>query len=386
MPKTHALLGPSKASRWMSCTPSARLEEEFPSGTSNDAADEGTLAHTISELLLKNHFKMMPKIIFEKEMKKAKADKFYNAEMLGHCQSYVSFIVEKMAEMENPSLFIEESLDLEEFIPEGRGTSDCYVVAERLLDVVDFKYGKGVLVEAERNKQMMIYGLGAYLKANLSYEIHTVRMTIFQPRLDNYSSFSMSVEELLDWAENELRPAAQKAFEGKGEYKPGDHCKFCKAKNTCKALADMNMELAKYAFENPDLLKIEDISEILEKGSNLVEWFNSVKAYALEQAKSGTKIPGFKLVNGKSNRQYVSEESVLRVLKSKKVDKDLYMSEPSLLSIGVLEKNLGKDKVQEYIGKLIVKPTGSPTLVPVWDKRPEIGSADSAKEAFKDVE
>ena len=146
------------------------------------------------------------------------------------------------------------------------------------------------------------------------------------------------------------------------------------------------MELAKYAFENPDLLKIEDISEILEKGSNLVEWFNSVKAYALEQAKSGTKIPGFKLVNGKSNRQYVSEESVLRVLKSKKVDKDLYMSEPSLLSIGVLEKNLGKDKVQEYIGKLIVKPTGSPTLVPVWDKRPEIGSADSAKEAFKDVE
>jgi len=369
----------------MHCPPSARLEEEFPN-TSSDAADEGTLAHTISELLLKNHLKLMPKVLFEKELKKAKADKFYNAEMLGHCQSYVSYIVEKMQELKNPMIFIEESLDLEEFIPEGHGTTDCSIVAEGVLDVNDFKYGKGVFVEAKENEQMMIYGLGAYLKYSLSYDIHTVRMSIFQPRLDNYSTWEISVEDLLRWANEVLKPSAQKAFEGKGTYSPGDHCKFCKARNTCRALADFNMELAQFEFRDAERLKPEEISEILEKGQSLVEWYNSVKAYALDQAKNGKKFPGFKLVAGKSNRQYVSEESVIRVLKSKKISQDLYLTEPTLVSIGILEKNIGKAKVEDLIGKLIVKPSGAPTLVPEWDKRPELNSNEAAKRAFENID
>jgi len=385
MKKDHALLSPSGASRWLACTPSARLEESFPSST-NPAAEEGTFAHYLSELYLRNHFKMIKSVIYNTELKKAKNSQYYNAELNGHCQEYVNFIVDKYNSMIQAMIFIEEKIDLTEYVPEGFGTGDCILIADGLLDLNDLKYGKGVLVEAKENKQLMLYALGSLKKYSLMYHIDRVQVTIYQPRLDNYSSYEISAKDLLKWGDQYVKPRAQLAFDGEGEYVPGDHCKFCKARNSCKALADHHMSLAKYAFEDPNKLKDQDISDILEKAQSFTSWLSDIQSYALQQAVYNDKVwPGFKLVAGRSNRKYANEEAIIKSLKKAKIDSALFMTDPKLVGIGTLEKNIGKAEVEKYCGKYIIKPPGAATLVPEWDKRPALSSAEAAKEAFSEI-
>lgn len=380
----HALLSPSGASRWIACPPSARLEEQFPSST-NSAAEEGTLAHELSEWYLRNHLKLVPKVVFDRNLKRIKANAMYNSEMDGHCMDYVNFIVDKIHP--DSIIFIEEQMDLTAFVPEGFGTVDCVIVHEGHLCINDLKYGKGVEVTAHENKQLMLYALGAYHKYSLMYTIENIEMNIFQPRLNNYSNYEIPVEELLAWGEQIVKPAAQMAWDGQGEYTAGKHCQWCKAKTTCKALADYNMELAKYAFEDPNKLSDDDIADILEKAADFKTWLTAVQTYALSEAiVHQKKWPRFKLVAGKSNRVYANPDAIVRALQKAKINKDLYLTEPKLVGIGALEKNIGKAKVTELAGQFIIKPAGAVTLVPAWDKRDEINSTDAAVAAFEDIQ
>jgi Protein of unknown function (DUF2800) len=382
----HALLSPSGASRWLACTPSARLEESFAS-TTNAAAEEGTLAHALSELYLNNQLKKIKVIDFNRELKKIKHNTLFNAEMDGHAMDYAAFILDKVHELGDGAMVeIEAVIDLQEFVPEGFGTVDCKIIANNILEINDLKYGKGVLVEAHENKQMMLYALGALKEAMLMYTIEIVRMTIYQPRLNNFSTFEMEAKMLLQWGEEIVIPAAKLAFEGKGEYKPGSHCRFCKARNQCKALADYNMGMAKFVFEDPNKLKDNDIAEILEKAPDFLIWLGNIKDYALHEAVNNSKKwPGFKLVAGRSNRVYSDSEKIVEALKKAKIKPELFLTEPKLVGIGALEKNIGKPDVEKYAGKFIIKPEGAPTLAPEWDKRPELNSADAAAIAFEEI-
>ena len=381
----HAFLSCSGASRWLACPPSAMLESSFES-TSNAAADEGTLAHALCELYLLNNLKKIKSIPYASELKKIKNNSFFNNEMNGHAMDYVDFITEKLFSHKDAMIFIEERIDLQEYVPEGFGTVDCIIIADKILDVNDLKYGKGVLVEAHENKQMMLYALGALRKYRLLYEIDKVSMTIFQPRLNNFSTYQVDAEALLKWGEEEVKPKAKLAFNGKGEYAAGSHCKFCKARNTCKALADHNMEIARFEFEDPNKLTDLDIANILEKAMDIKTWLTSVQQYALGEAVNSGKIwPGFKLVAGRSNRKYADEVKIIAAFKKAKIKDGYYLTAPSLVGIGTLEKNLGKAEVEKLVGKFIIKPEGSATLVPQWDKRPELNSAEAAKIVFDEI-
>lgn len=388
MPTNHALLSPSSASRWLACTPSARLEEKLPDRQSEVAA-EGTFAHELSELMLRNHFGFVKQVIYKQELKRLKANSFYSAELLDHCNTYVTNVIETYNAMNEGArvIVIEEKINITEYVPDGFGTVDALIISDGILHVNDLKYGKGVKVEAHENKQMMLYALGALDNYMFAYDIHTVRMTIHQPRLDHFPTFEMSAADLISWGNNHVRPRAEQAYEGAGELVAGDHCRFCKVRNTCKALADMNLELAKYAFEDPNKLTDKDIADILSKAATFKTWISSIEEYALTEAvKNQKKWPGFKLVAGRSTRAYSNKDEIVKILKKNKFDKTLFLSEPTLVGITALEKNIGKDQVEKLVGKFIVKPEGAPTLVPEWDKRPELKGLDSAREAFENVE
>ena len=380
----HALLSPSGASRWLACPPSARLEKEFPDSVSS-AADEGTLAHELAELYIRNHLGRVKQVEYKSALKRIKNNQYYSAEMDGYCMDYMTFVLEKFSPIDS-EILIEEKIDLSHYIPEGFGTIDALIIADNIIDVNDLKYGKGVLVEAHENKQMMLYALGALEKYSLLYHIETVRMTIYQPRLNNYSSYEVGAEDLMAWGETVVKPTAALAFKGGGTYAAGSHCRFCKAKNQCKTLADHNMGLAKYAFEDPNKLTDQDIADILEKAADFKVWIGNIEAYALAEAvNNNKKWPRFKLVSGRSNRKYADEQAILKALKKAKYGEELFLTKPSLVGIGELEKNIGKAEVEKIIGKYIIKPAGAPTLVPEWDKRPELNSTEAAKVAFENV-
>jgi len=376
---THAILSPSSASRWLACTPSARLEQQFPD-TSGDAAKEGTVAHTLGELLLREFLGLVSKPIFNRELFEIKQSEYYSDAMHEYAEDYKAFVLERFSEAKSRTsdavLFLEHRLDMTEYVPEGFGTGDTVIVADGTLDIIDLKYGKGVLVSAIENKQMMLYALGALKDFSFLYDIHTVRMTIYQPRLDNFSTFEMSVSELYKWAESELKEKAQLAFEGKGEQVPGKHCGFCKVKPRCKALADYNLELAKHDFAAPLLLEDSAISVILSKLDLLTDWAGAIKKHALDQALQGKKWEGFKLVEGRSVRKFTNEDEAAKTLiKAGWPEDSIYNKK--IVGIGAIEKLIGKKGVEEKLGKFIEKPAGAPTLVPSTDKRPEFNSAIS---------
>lgn len=376
----HAVLSPSGASRWMACTPSARLEESFPNTTS-EAAEEGTVAHALGELLIKQKLKLLTKAQFNKLFKEIEADKYYSGSMYEYADEYATFVVEKFnaakKHTSDAEIFIEQKIDLTQFIPEGFGTGDCFIVADRILDFTDYKHGKGVRVDAANNKQMMIYALGAYIEFSILFEIETIRMTIYQPRIDNISTFEISVKELLEWAEEELKPRAQLAFDGKGNYVPGDHCRFCRAKALCKANANKQMKpITDSHYKNPDLMNKQDVAYIIKEGDAIVKWINSVKEFALAEALNGENFEGLKLVEGRSNRVYSNPDEVAKALIAAGY-KEAIIYEKNLLGLTKMEKALGKKKMETIIGSLIVKPSGKPSLVDIADKRPEWNSAVS---------
>ena len=370
----HALLSASSAHRWLACTPSPRLEQEFED-SSGEAAAEGTAAHALAE------HKLRKALGFHS---KKPISKYDSGEMEEHTDGYVGFVQEQIAlakgNCQDPIVLIEQRLDFSKYVPEGFGTGDCVIVADGMLHIIDFKYGQGVLVSAEENPQMKLYAIGALELFDAIYDISEVSMTVYQPRRENISTFSMLKEDLYQWADEVLKPIAKLAFDGDGEYRSGEWCRFCKAAIKCRARAEENLSLARFEFALPPILTDEDIEEILAKLDDLTSWANDIRAYALSAAiNQGKEWAGFKLVEGRSNRKYIDEEAVASAAKAAGYH-DIYRQ--SLIPLSEMERLLGKGKFQEILGELIIKPSGKPTLVPITDKRPAIKI--SAKNDFKE--
>lgn len=367
----HAILSASGASRWMACTPSARLEQNFENKTSEYAA-EGTLAHELGELKLRKELEGLSTRSFNSKVKKIQEDKLYTADMPDYVDMYVETCLERVSEAKAKTpdaLFkIEQKLDFSEWVPEGFGTGDFVIIADGTMEVCDLKYGKGVPVSANNNKQMMLYALGAISEFSFLYDIEKVRMTIIQPRLDNISTFEVTVEDLLKWAEEYVRPKAELAIKGEGEFCAGDHCRFCRAKAVCRARAEKNLELAQYEFQKPPTMDNNDIAYVLSKVDELVNWASDVKEFALEQALKGEEFQGFKVVEGRSNRKWSSEDDVAKVLIGQGFQENIIYTK-KLDGISKIESSIGKKEVQRLLGDYIVKPVGKPTLVPITDKR-----------------
>ena len=372
-PNQHALLSASSAHRWTHCTPSARLEQEFDD-RETEAAAEGTAAHALCEHKLRRVLKMRSK---------KPVSQYDSDEMDGFTDDYVQFVKEAIAEAKqyckDPIVLIEQRLDFSCYVPEGFGTGDCLIVADKLLHIIDFKYGQGIVVESENNPQMMLYALGALRLFDHLYDIDTVSMTIFQPRRENISTWTIPVDALIEWAEKTLKPKAELAFSGKGEYAVGSWCQFCKAAVKCRARAEAKLELAQYEFRLPPLLTDDEIEDILSKLDDLQKWAKDIFAYAQEAAiNHGKQWNGYKLVASRSNRKYSDEEAVAQAA-VKAGYKDIYKK--SLITITEMEKLMGKKTFAEIIGRYITKPQGKPTLVPASDKRAAL-SVTGAKNDF----
>lgn len=356
---SHALLSPSASKRWIECPPSARLTE-FLADTTSSYAAEGTLAHSVAEGKLNQqlgHTGTKPEC--------------EDAEMDEYTDDYVNFVLEQAADLTNPTVYVEQRVDCSKYIPECFGTCDALIVSDGVLHIIDLKSGCGIKVDSEENDQLRIYSLGALVMFDFLYDITMVRMSIFQPRIGNCSTWEISVTELRDWAENTLIPAAQLAWNGGGEYKAGSHCQFCKAKAECRKRAEANLALAVYDFTDPALLQICEISDILGKIDELVSWSSDIKDFALSKALSGTKYDGWKVVEGRSTRHYSDEESVAKAV----TDIGLDPYEHKLLGITAMTSLLGKKRFEDTLGGFTYKPAGKPVLVPITDKRKEINTA-----------
>ena len=359
----HALLSASSSHRWLNCPPSARLCEGYDDKGSNFAA-EGSDAHSLCEYKLRKALGM--------EAKDPTEDlTWYDAEMEESASGYAAFVMELVAEAKktcsDPVVLIEQRLDYSKYVQSGFGTGDCVLISDGTLHIVDFKYGRGVLVEAEDNPQMKLYALGALEIFDCLYDIENVSMTIYQPRRANVSTFTLTRQELLDWAETVLVPTAELAYAGDGEYHCGEWCQFCKAKADCRERARANMELARYEFRQPPLLTDEEVEEILGKLDSLMDWASDIKDYALQAAISGKHWSGYKLVEGRANRRYTDENAVVAAVKAAGYDP---YDEPKLLGVTAMTTLLGRKQFNDILGGLITKPQGKPTLVPESDKRP----------------
>lgn len=365
----HALLSASSSHRWIACPPSARLCEQYEDKGS-EYAQEGTDAHSLCQYKLE-------KALGRQSRGPTEDLTYYDAEMESCADSYTQFVCEIVAKAKetcaDPVVLVEQRLDFSRYVENGFGTGDCLVIADGTLSVIDYKYGKGLLVEAEKNPQMLCYALGALELFDALYDFDTVNMAIFQPRRENVSTYTISKEELLRWAEDVLVPAAKLAYAGEGEFHAGEHCQFCKAKATCRKRAEYNLELAKYDFEMPATLEDAEVEAILAKADELAAWVSDVKDYALQAALSGKQWQDWKLVEGRSNRKYVNEEAVAQAVLEAGYDP----YEKKLLGITAMTANLGKKKFSEIIEKqgLIEKPQGKPVLVPMSDKRPAMNTA-----------
>ncbi len=368
MPK-HAYLSASASHRWLACPPSAKLcamEEDRGS----PYAQQGTDAHELCQYLVEKALGY--------DVRDPTEDlTWYDAEMQEAAEGYAAFVMEQVTEArklcKDPLVCIEQTLDFSKWVEHGFGTGDCVIVADDLLHIIDYKYGVGVLVEATDNSQLKCYALGALDTFGDLYDIRRIRLTIYQPRRGNVDTFELTTKELLSWADEVLAPTARLAYEGEGEYTAGDHCQFCKAKAYCRKRAEYSMELARYDFAEAPTLDAAEIAAILPQIDALVSWAEDIKDYALRQALSGEKFPGYKLVEGRSNRKYSDEATVARVV----LDAGYDPYEKKLLSITAMTKQLGKKKFEELLSGLVIKPQGKPVLAPETDKRPELNTAQN---------
>lgn len=368
-PNVHALLSASSSHRWLNCPPSARLSENYED-KSSDFAAEGTDAHELCEYKLK-------KALGQRAENPTENLTWYNEEMEECASGYAEYVMGLIAQAKkncaDPVVLIEQRLDYSKYVTDGFGTGDCVIIADGTLNVVDYKHGKGVVVSALDNPQMKLYALGALEIFDSIYDIENITMTIYQPRIANISTCSVPMGELIDWAENVLKPTAELAFNGKGEFRCGDWCRFCKARAQCRERANANLELAKYDFTEPPLLSDNEVEEILDKIDRLVSWANDIKEYALKAALNGKQWENRKLVEGRSVRKYTDE--AMAALAVKNAGYEPY--EKKLLGITEMQKMLGKKQFNKILGDFVEKPKGKPTLVPMSDRRKAINTAAS---------
>lgn len=376
MPDVHAVLSASSSHRWLECPPSAKLNAEIADKVS-EYAQQGSSAHELAEYKIKS-------FLGEKVKDPADSLTYFDQEMADCTDSYAEYVAEQVAKAKerckDPIVLVEQRLDFSKWVPQSFGTGDTVIVSDDVLSIIDLKYGVGILVEAEKNPQMMCYALGALQLFDGIYDINKVSMTIFQPRREHISTYDITKEELLKWADTILAPTAQLAASGDGEFKAGAHCQFCKMKATCRKRAEYNLELARYDFEMPATLEDEEIEVILSKVDELIAWGSDIKEYALQSALSGKQWSDWKLVEGRSNRRYTDETVVADTVKAAGYDP----YEHKVLGITAMTKLLGKTKFEKLLGGYLEKPQGKPTLVPMSDKRPAINKAAEAADDFKE--
>lgn len=395
--RKHAILPASGAARWMACTPSARLEEKFPD-TGSEYAAEGTLAHAIAELKVRKKFvEPIGPRKYNTALNKLKKDPLYQEEMDRCTDDYLDYVSSVfMSYKTAPIVAVERKLDLSRYAPESFGTGDCIILGGDTLHVIDFKYGKGVIVNPENNPQLMLYGLGALDAYRLFYNPSRIILTIFQPRAegDTIKEWEISRDDLINWGVFTVRPAAQLAFDGKGDFKPGEWCRFCRAKAQCRARANVNTALEDFGSPNsktetgklpiPPLLTDTEVGEVLCKAVDLEKWAADLKEYALSAVLTGKEIPGWKAVEGRSKREFDDVTAAFDAIKAAGVDETmLYERRP--LTLAAIEKEVGKAKFEQVAGSHIVVPQGKPTLVQESDKRPPYNPKPTAAEDFKEA-
>lgn len=371
--RSHAVLSASASSRWLNCTPSVRLEEQFPASTST-FAEEGTLAHEIAELKLRKHFvEPMGTRAFNTRLNKFKKHELYQEEMLKHTDTYLEYLQGiTLGLSTTPYVAVEKRINYSSYAPDGFGTVDGLIIGGDTLYVTDFKYGKGVPVSAEDNSQMKLYALGAYLEYSFLYPISKIHLAIIQPRLSSISEYNLTLEDLLAWGD-EIKPIAQKAFAGEGEFSPGEHCKFCRAKAQCRARADQFTALEDFKMMKPPLISDEEIGKILESAEQIEAWVKALKEYALAQCLKGNDIPGWKAVEGRGSRSYVDQDVAFAYMKDNGIDEAM-LFERVPLTVAKIEKVLAKAEFRSLLEEPghVVKTSGKPTLAPLKDKRKSI--------------
>ena len=386
--RAHALLSASGSSRWIACPPSARLEEGYPD-SSGDFAKEGTLAHELAEVMLRNRVGNIDAHEAIAKVAEIEKSEYYSDDMPEEVEKYVDLVLEEFAEAKSLTpdaiLLLEERIDLTDFIPNGFGSNDAVIIADDVMSVIDLKYGRGVRVSAVDNSQLKLYGVGALMKYSVMYDIKKVRLIISQPRLDSVSIWEISSEDLLRWAEEVVKPAALTATKGEGELKAGDHCKFCKAKARCTALRDLALETAKHEFKDPNVLEEAELLDMYRKADLITDWLSAVQKYMLAEACKGKEWEGLKVVEGRTQRRISDTEGVQATL-SEKGYKDTDFMESKLVALGKLEKLIGKKDFEPTLGKFVVKPKGQPTLVGLDDKRPpfDFGASSDFDDGFRD--
>lgn len=382
--RSHALLSASAAHRWLNCTPSARLEETLPDTTS-EAAKVGTLAHELAELKLRKYFiEPMGPQKFAGAKRKFKKHELWDDEMEETTDFYVEYIQSVAHRFKaQPHVAIERRVDYSAYVPEGFGTADFIMIGEGQLRLIDYKHGKGVAVSAEDNPQMKLYALGALQAYSLLHTIETVHLAIVQPRIaSEVSEWSISVDELRAWGES-IKPIAQEAFDGKGEYNPGEHCGFCRAKETCRARVEKLLAAGKHAPMKPPLISWKEAGEALEQAEGIVSWYNGLKKLALAEVLKGGEVPGWKAVEGRGSREYADLDKAFAHLKEKGIDEALLYDRVPLTP-PQLEKELKKKQYVELLedpGHVVKKP-GAPTLAKENDKRKAITDQVTAEQAF----
>lgn len=363
----HAYLSASASERWLKCPPSAKLCAQVEDKGS-PYAQQGTDAHELCQYLLET-------ALGREATDPVENLTWYNAEMREAAEGYRDFVMEQVEAArqlcKDPLVCVEQTLDFSKWVKHGFGTGDCVIVADDLLHIIDFKFGLGVLVEATDNSQLKCYALGAFDTFGALYDIRRIRLSIYQPRRENVDTFELAKDELIRWADEILAPTAKLAYEGGGEFHAGDHCRFCKVKATCRKRAEYGMELAGYEFAEAPTLSEAEIAEILPRIDSLVSWAEDVKAFALKQALTGVRYPGFKLVEGRSNRRYTDEIAVAKIVSGAGYDP----YEKKLLGVTAMQKQLGRTMFEQLLSGFVIKPQGKPVLAPDDDKRPEFNTA-----------
>ena len=376
--RSHAKLSASGSKKWLNCTRSASVEQQFKEETSPFSA-EGQFAHDVARLRICHRLGRLTGQQFSDEHARMQTSPYWSAELDDCVQRYVDFALELVeaakTECSDPLILVEERLDLSEFIPEGFGTVDLLVVWNGTIALADYKHGRGVLVRATENSQLRLYGVAAAASFADLYDVKRVRMTVFQPRLNNFDVEELSVGELLNWAHNYVKPRAQLAWSGAGEFTPGSHCTegFCKARYACAARAEVGLQVAQTAFTGvrPELLTSEQLVAVLDKADIVAKWLNDVREYALDQARRGLAIPKHKLVAGRSHRRFRDVDAVTtRLTNAGIAPASLY--ERNLIGVSAMERLLGRQRFNELLADLIERPEGNPTLVREDDPRPAL--------------